>query len=115
MSLKLQSSAQDLGLAIPDAVPVVMALAATTFLAALGTVVENTVSVEEVVCRRNCTAPLKQKFLALVCMSSSRKRTIFGLVSDLLIFATLHKGEAQPGFVQSAVRMEFAMDQSRVC
>ncbi len=40
---------QELGLAIPDAMPVVLALAATTFLAALGTVVENTVSAEEVV------------------------------------------------------------------
>ena len=42
---------QELGLAIPDAMPLVLALAATTFLAALGTVVENTVSAEEVVRR----------------------------------------------------------------
>ena len=53
-----QLSLQDLGLAIPDAVPVIMALAATTFLAALGTVVENTVSVEEVVSCSGCNTPL---------------------------------------------------------
>ena len=47
---------QELGLAIPDAMPVVLALAATTFLAALGTVVENTVSAEEVVRDRRGTS-----------------------------------------------------------
>ena len=40
---------REFGVAIPDTLPVVLALAATTFLAALGTVVQNSASQKEVV------------------------------------------------------------------
>lgn len=40
---------REFGVAIPDSLPVVLALAATTFLAALGTVIQNSASVKEVV------------------------------------------------------------------
>lgn len=40
---------RELGLPVHDGVPVVLALAATAFLAALGTVIEHSASIKEVV------------------------------------------------------------------